>query len=103
MKQSMALVLVLALFAAPALSFASDHEQERAMVGDTILARPLGIASVVIGSALFVVSLPFAALGGNVKETAKELVVDPFNYTFQRPVGDFENQPKVVPAVPAEK
>jgi hypothetical protein len=40
-----------------------------------------------VGSALFVVSLPFTALGGNVKEAADTLVVGPAMETFVRCLG----------------
>lgn len=44
-----------------------------AMMGDLLVARPLLIAATAIGAVLFVVALPFAALGGNVKATGKAL------------------------------
>jgi hypothetical protein len=42
------------------------------------------------GSVVFVLSLPFSALGGNVGEAADKLVVDPARYTFVRPLGHVE-------------
>jgi hypothetical protein len=60
-----------------------------AMAADTVLLRPLGLVSTVLGSALFVVSLPFSLLGGNTGDAAQKLVVDPAKYTFNRPLGDF--------------
>ena len=36
-----------------------------------------------------VISLPFSALGGNVKEAGSKLVVAPAKFTFQRPLGEF--------------
>jgi len=59
------------------------------MTVDAILGRPLGLAATAVGTALFIVALPFAALGGNVKPVAQTLVVDPFKFTFTRPLGDF--------------
>jgi len=59
------------------------------MAADFLFARPIGLLSVVAGSALFVVSLPFSALGGNVKDASQKLVMDPVNYTFNRPLGEF--------------
>ncbi|WPP00184.1 multidrug transporter [Pseudomonas sp. HR96] len=58
-----------------------------AMIGDLVIARPLLIAATAIGAVLFVVALPFAALGGNVKETGKALVVDPGRAAFVRCLG----------------
>lgn len=58
------------------------------MAADALIVRPLGIVATVVGSVLFVVSLPFSALGGNINEVGQRLVVDPAVFTFKRPVGD---------------
>lgn len=62
-----------------------------AMIGDLVIARPLLIAATVVGAGLFVVSLPFTALGGNVGEAGKALVVDPGRAAFVRCLGCTEN------------
>jgi hypothetical protein len=67
-----------------------DNNGEK-MTGDLLLVRPLGIASTILGAAVFVVSLPFSALGGNVKEAGQKLVADPAKFTFKRPIGDFSS------------
>jgi len=59
------------------------------MAADIVFARPIGLIATVVGTALFIVSLPFSALGGNVDAASQKLVVEPFNYTFSRPLGDF--------------
>jgi hypothetical protein len=59
------------------------------MASDIVFARPLGLVATIVGSALFIVSLPFSALGDNVNEASQKLVVDPFNFTFKRPLGKF--------------
>jgi hypothetical protein len=58
-----------------------------AMIGDLVIARPLLIAATAVGAVLFVVALPFAALGGNVRETGRALVVDPGRAAFVRCLG----------------
>ena len=58
-----------------------------AMVGDLLIARPLLIAGTVIGAAVFVVTLPFSALGGNVEEAGHALVVEPGREAFVRCLG----------------
>jgi len=60
-----------------------------AMVVDVIIGRPAGIVATILGSAVFVLALPFAALSGSVEPVVQTLVVDPFKFTFTRPVGDF--------------
>ncbi len=62
-----------------------------AMVGDLVIARPLLIAATIIGAGVFVISLPFTALGGNVGEAGKALVVDPGKEAFVRCLGCTES------------
>jgi len=66
-----------------------EEASSESMMGDALVARPLGFVSLVLGSALFVVSLPFSALGGNTDEAARKMVVAPAKFTFQRPLGEF--------------
>ena len=58
-----------------------------AMVGDLLFARPIGLVGTLAGATVFVVSLPFTLLGGNVVEAANSLVVEPVKFTFFRPLG----------------
>jgi hypothetical protein len=84
--------LVLVPFGTGALAQSQSQEEKISagkMVIDVLLIRPLGIVATVAGSVLFVVSLPFSALGGNVKKASKKLVVEPAKYTFVRALGDF--------------
>lgn len=72
-----------------------------AMTVDLVVARPAGAVATVAGAAIFLVSWPFAALGGNTEETWDSLVADPAAYTFQRPLGDFDHErPLRPPAAP---
>ncbi len=73
-----------------AAAFAEDYKSEE-IVLDVIAARPLGLATLAIGTAFFIVSLPFAVISGSTDVTEKALVADPFYYTFTRPLGDFSN------------
>ena len=63
------------------------------MIADTTLARPVGAVATVTGFALFLVSSPFAALGGNTQEAWDSLVASPATYTFKRPLGHFDCEP----------
>ena len=58
-----------------------------AMVGDAVIARPLGAVFTVIGAAAYVVTLPFSLAGGNAKEAGETLVVGPAMSTFVRCLG----------------
>ncbi len=57
------------------------------MIGDVVLARPMLLAITTLGTGLFLVTLPFSALGGNVKEAANTLVLGPGKSTFVRCLG----------------
>lgn len=59
------------------------------MLVDLVLVRPLGAVATVIGTAAFVISLPFTLPSGSADEAARELVGKPAEYTFNRPLGDF--------------
>ncbi|MCG8316320.1 MAG: hypothetical protein MI976_24175 [Pseudomonadales bacterium] len=94
LKQSLR-IKVVALFmglfmALPSVSFANNVTQRPSgleMTTDAILVRPLMFFGTVLGAGVFVVSLPFSALGGNVGEAADTLVVTPFKATFVRCLG----------------
>lgn len=62
------------------------------MAVDIIAARPIGLAAMVGGAAVFLVSWPFSALGGNSDAAWDTLVVAPTEYTFQRPLGNFDQE-----------
>ena len=90
----LAAVLLFTWAASPALAqekqyqyIAGEDRNAVSMMFDLVLLRPLGLAATVIGTAFFVVSLPFSALGGNTGEAAKKLMVEPAKYTFTRPLG----------------
>jgi hypothetical protein len=59
------------------------------MVVDVVVMRPLGLAATIVGTVLTVVALPFTIPSGSVEASARELIVKPAEYTFQRPLGDF--------------
>lgn len=95
-KRSMILLLIAAMIFIPlgtsALAQSQDIDNEisaEAMAADLLVVRPLGIVASVVGTAVFIVSLPFSALGGNTKIACQKLVKDPAKFTFKRPLGDF--------------
>ncbi len=77
----------------PAATAAEHMENEKPsggmMMWDTVALRPIGICATVIGSAVWLVSYPFAYLGGNTEASTEALVQAPFEWTFERPLGEF--------------
>jgi hypothetical protein len=60
-----------------------------AVAVDVVIARPLWLVATLVGTGLFVVSLPVAAMSNSVNKTARTLVAKPAHATFLRPLGDF--------------
>jgi len=62
-----------------------------AVTVDAIIARPACLVATIVGSALFVVSLPAAIPSKSVKKVADTLVVVPAKATFTRPLGELSS------------
>jgi hypothetical protein len=95
-KQTMVFLLIATLVLVPfgtsVLAREGSLDERKtagAMTADLVFVRPLGIVATVLGSVVFVVSLPFSALGNNTKEASQKLVKDPAQFTFKRPLGEF--------------
>ncbi len=54
---------------------------------DAALARPLSLATTIVGTGLFVVTLPFTAPSGSAEEAGRGLIGMPGGWTFVRPLG----------------
>jgi hypothetical protein len=107
LRVALALVVTVTLVAGPAVSPAGAYQQNGdcrdreyytacepeptggMMMWDVLVMRPVGIVGTALGSVVWLVSYPFAALGGNTGESTQKLVSAPFNWTFQRPLGYF--------------
>ena len=84
-------ICVLAVgFGSVAPSSASENGGPMEMAADALVVRPACLVATVVGSAVFVLALPWAALSKSVKQTADTLVVKPANATFTRPMGDMD-------------
>ena len=52
--------------------------------------RVIGIGVSILGAAFFIIALPFAISSESTTETLEALVIEPFQFTFTRPLGKFE-------------
>lgn len=86
--RALALTTCLAL-ASPVLAKEGELEEPTAlaMAGDLVLVRPVMLGVTLLGTAAFVLALPFSAAGGNVKQSAQTLVIGPGETTFVRCLG----------------
>jgi hypothetical protein len=91
MKRVLSLCIAVAVLAGSGPACAAD-DQSFNVIGDLFIARPLGLAAVVLGTAVFVVSLPFALTSGSHHETADTLMGKPLGFTFRRPLGEFREE-----------
>jgi preprotein translocase subunit SecG len=64
-----------------------EAEEMAGMIADCLVLRPLGLVGTVLGTAFFIVSIPFSALGGNVGAAFRTMVIKPAKFTFGRPLG----------------
>ena len=55
---------------------------------DLLVARPIGVAGGIIGTGVFILSLPFTIPTKSVDEAAQMFVVKPFKFSFVRKFPD---------------
>ena len=98
MKTTISAVLFALLISMASVSFAEynyyyddDAVTDGDVIVDLLLVRPLGIVGSAVGIVTHGVGLLFSVPGENYSETAEVLVEDPLNYTFNRPLGRFED------------
>ncbi|MDX2457275.1 MAG: hypothetical protein QNL87_07185 [Gammaproteobacteria bacterium] len=70
-----------------ATQMANEEPTGGSMLADAFMVRPFMLVSTVLGTAAFIVTLPFSLLGGNAGDAGRALVVEPAAYTFVRPLG----------------
>ncbi len=92
------LFVAITLFAASVPAFGGKAED---IPADVLIVRPITLVGTVLGTALFIVALPFSIPSGSVKMTANRLIVKPFKYTFTRPLGEFDERSE--PSITLEK
>ena len=89
-----ALAAALLSFSVPSVaaeSVVDDAPSAEAMTFDLFIMRPLSLAGTVVGTAIYIVALPFNLLTLNLAEPGRRLVVEPAKYTFVRDLGDLDD------------
>src|ERR1051326_8267938 len=89
LPRAVSLTLGLAIMCAsfPNTCKADYEERVGTIAADVIVYRPARVVLNATGTALFLVILPFSAIVGGTKSTARTLVKTPFDFTFRRPMG----------------
>jgi hypothetical protein len=80
-------ITAILLAGAPQTQAIEDGSSE-AVAADVLVVRPACFVATIIGTALFIVALPVAAISHSTRQTARTLVVRPAQATFTRPLGD---------------
>jgi hypothetical protein len=91
-RMLVALTLAAGLVAPPAMAQQRDTvtgDKATDMAVDLVIVRPLGIVGAAVGTVGFVLALPFTLPSGSAGETAEEWIGKPLEYTFDRPLGNF--------------
>jgi hypothetical protein len=94
--KNLVIVPALALTLAAPYGYAYDREQlsreprPEEIAVDGLVARPLGLVSAVVGAATWLVTLPFSLTSGSTDRAAKKLIAEPLQYTFRRPLGQYD-------------
>jgi hypothetical protein len=60
------------------------------VIEDTFLMRPAGIIAQGVGAAIAVVAFPFAAMSNSVDLLGQRMIVEPYEFTWVRPLGNLE-------------
>lgn len=96
-RYAVIVLVVLSVFIAPLAAAAWDrgpfeeHRETTAgfMIFDLLLVRPVSLGATILGSAAFIVSLPFTAPAGETGYSLAKLIQEPAEYTFTRSLGSF--------------
>lgn len=57
------------------------------VAADLLLQRPFGLVATAVGTAIFIVGLPFTLVNGSTQQAANKLIGEPAQFTFTRPLG----------------
>lgn len=90
LTKAMGVLLVFSVFiftAAPSC-WSWEAEDSTPLGVEVLLVRPLGAAATVVGSLFYVITLPFTAALGQDDEAADALVHSPYEFTFERHLGE---------------
>jgi len=89
MKTKVLMILCTVTLLMGNVSMSRADDNSIATITDVALVRPGCFVATILGSAVFVVALPIAALSHSIRSTADTLVIGPAQATFTRPIGDF--------------
>ncbi|MBI3878238.1 MAG: hypothetical protein HY300_20135 [Verrucomicrobia bacterium] len=84
------LAATLAFAPAKARAFSNDEDHLIFSTMDLLVARPAGIGLIGAGTGLFLATLPFTVVIGQVGEARRTFIDGPWRATFRRKLGSTE-------------
>jgi hypothetical protein len=66
-----------------------DEPTAIGMLADFVVVRPFAILGAGISTVGYGLSYPFSYWARNTEQAKQKMVVEPFEYAFKRPLGDF--------------
>ncbi len=85
------LILVSAVFCPEGLAQCVSTKDDELNLVDLLIARPAGLAAGIVGTGIFIVTLPFTIPAGGVEKASKMLITNPFRFSLTRQFPD-ENE-----------
>ena len=82
--------LFLVTFETNLLAITKVEKNQGSMIIDVPI-RIISLGFTVVSSTLFIIALPFTIPSGSVNDSWRTLVVEPYKFTFKRPLGQFED------------
>ncbi|MEE9273866.1 MAG: hypothetical protein V3V62_00980 [bacterium] len=97
-KAIVSLFLTLAILAAPGASFAQSEGKAPAapvdttlLVYDLLFVRPIALAAIVAGAALYIPAAALTLLAGkDLAPLTEPLLIRPYDFGIARPLGEFD-------------
>ena len=86
---AMCLSFTCPVFAAGQAQRSSSKPSASAIAADIVFLRPIGLIGTILGTCGFIVTLPVTIPLKKVDAIGQDLVIAPFHYTFERPLGKF--------------
>jgi hypothetical protein len=83
-------VFIASLLVTPLSAAEKKEPSPDEVAADLLFVRPVAFSAVIVGSAIYIISLPFTIPTGNAKLAGRKLVVKPWKYTFSKPLGELE-------------
>lgn len=88
MKKTIIVMLTLIIVLTSSMAFARTEVDATNVIAETLILRPLGFGALIFGTTFYVLSLPMSLITDSERDVRQVLVVEPYQYVFERSMGD---------------